>query len=343
MVHEVWEIDVRKIARYRGNLDAWVTQKEERLTVLRSQARGQQDKIKDLEDFIRRFGAKATKASQAQSRAKQLEKIRAVEIELPDEAAKVRFRFPPAAHSGREVVSCKDMGLIYGEGSTQENALSGSGSCSAMRAIRPNGRQTTLLRLIAGIGSYRGVIARTLGAVGTTPNINPRLSIWAAPWCKISHRAGYDASRAWTRGFLFSGDAVDKKCGVLSGGEKARVALAKLLLSPSNFLVLDEPTNHLDVSSRGVLREALEAYEGTLVLVSHDREFIGPLVDSVLEIVPGEDGKGSEVRHLLGSYDDYLASKEREIREATSGRRKLSQDQVRVAAPVMTPRSLTGG
>jgi ATP-binding cassette subfamily F protein 3 len=121
--------------------------------------------------------------------------------------------------------------------------------------------------------------------------------------------------RAIAGAFLFSGDAVEKRCGVLSGGEKARVALAKLLLSPSNFLLLDEPTNHLDVESRAVLLEALRDYTGTLCLISHDREFIGPLVDTVLEITPHPGG--SEVVQLVGTYEDYLA---RKLREAHEGR-----------------------
>src|SRR6185369_6708833 len=114
--------------------------------------------------------------------------------------------------------------------------------------------------------------------------------------------------------FLFSGDAVEKKIRVLSGGEKARVALAKLLLSPSNFLILDEPTNHLDIESRGVLLEALQDYEGTLCLVSHDRSFVAPLVDTVLEIIPSpQANQGSQVHHLVETYDDYLARKSKEM------------------------------
>jgi ATP-binding cassette subfamily F protein 3 len=120
--------------------------------------------------------------------------------------------------------------------------------------------------------------------------------------------------RAIAGAFLFTGDAVEKKCAVLSGGEKARVALAKLLLSPSNFLILDEPTNHLDVESRGVLLDALSDYEGTLVLVSHDRAFVSPLVDTVLEIEPSP--QGSRVTQLLGSYEDYLAKKTAALAEA---------------------------
>jgi ATP-binding cassette, subfamily F, member 3 len=130
--------------------------------------------------------------------------------------------------------------------------------------------------------------------------------------------------RAIAGAFLFSGDSVQKKCGVLSGGEKARVALAKLLLSPSNFLILDEPTNHLDADSREVLLQALQDYQGTLCLVSHDRAFVSPLVDSVLEIKPQTHsaGLGADVVQLLGTYDEYLARKEKEMAEAARESRK---------------------
>jgi ATP-binding cassette subfamily F protein 3 len=139
--------------------------------------------------------------------------------------------------------------------------------------------------------------------------------------------------------FLFSGELVEKKCGVLSGGEKARVALAKLLLSPSNFLILDEPTNHLDVESREILLEALQDYEGTLCLVSHDRSFVSPLVNSVLEIEPQTvSGNGSRVVQLIGSYDEYL---ERKIKEASlAGQKALSKSSGNGAPP--PPERTTG-
>jgi ATP-binding cassette subfamily F protein 3 len=133
--------------------------------------------------------------------------------------------------------------------------------------------------------------------------------------------------------FLFTGDQVEKKCKVLSGGEKARVALAKLLLSPSNFLILDEPTNHLDIDSKEILLEALKNYSGTLCVVSHDREFISPLVDSVLEVVPGASvSQGSQVIQLLGQYEDYLKKKQSEILEAESETVQSVKQEVTLAS-----------
>ncbi len=326
MVDEVVEIDQRRLWSYRGNLDAYRMQKEERLTVMRAQAAGQEARIAELQSFIDRFGAKATKARQAQSRAKQIEKIQEDRIELPEHRASVRFRFPPAPHSGREVVTARGTALSYGT----KPVFAGldwviqRGSRVAIVGVNGAGK-TTLLKLLAGVLSPTGgqlkhghMVQLGYYAQHQAESLDLGKSViqeleTAAPTLPISQVRGIAGA------FLFSGDAVDKKCAVLSGGEKARVALAKLLLSPSNFLLLDEPTNHLDVESRGVLLEALADFEGTLCLVSHDRDFVAPLVDSVLEILPDPEGKkGSQVVQLVGGYDDYLA---RKVREAAENRR----------------------
>ncbi len=319
VVTEVLEIDQRKIWDYRGNLDSYAVQKEERLSRLRAQYEGQQAKIAEIESFVARFGAKATKARQAQSRLKQLEKMD--RIELPDDRATVRFRFPPAPHSGKEVVTLKHASVKFGEKTVFRDLdwVIRRGSRVAIVGVNGAGK-TTLLRLLAGRlspsdgemrqghlvqpGYYAQIQAESLNLSKT---IAQELES-TAPEMPIAQ------VRAIAGAFLFTGDAVQKKCAVLSGGEKARVALAKLLLSPSNFLLLDEPTNHLDVESRGVLLDALQDYEGTLCLISHDRAFISPLVDTVLEIEPGPNG--SKVHALLGGYEDYLQRKMREIAEA---------------------------
>jgi ATP-binding cassette subfamily F protein 3 len=210
------------------------------------------------------------------------------------------------------------------------------GSRVAIVGVNGAGK-TTLLRLLAGalepsegevrlghqvqVGYYTQHQAESLDLKATVLQELER----TAPEMALSQ------VRAVAGAFLFTGDAVHKKCAVLSGGEKARVALAKLLLSPSNFLLLDEPTNHLDVESRAVLLEALQGYEGTLCLVSHDREFIGPLVDSVLEITPSPTG--SEVHSLLGGYEDYLSRKMKEIAESSS---LSSGTETKATAPART-------
>ncbi|MCM2278622.1 MAG: ABC-F family ATP-binding cassette domain-containing protein [Oligoflexia bacterium] len=326
MVHEVLEIDQKRLWTYKGNLDAYVEQKEQRLSVLRAQYAGQQARIAEIEDFVRRFGAKATKARQAQSRLKELDRME--RIELPDDRATVRFRFPPAPHSGKEVVTVRKASMRFGEKTVFRDLdwVIRRGSRVAIVGVNGAGK-TTLLRLIAGklqasagevrhghevkTGYYAQLQAESLDLRKT---ILEELET-VAPEMPVAQ------VRAIAGAFLFTGDAVEKRCAVLSGGEKARVALAKLLLSPSNFLLLDEPTNHLDVESRGVLLEALRDYQGTLCLVSHDRAFVSPLVDSVLEILPSPEG--SRVLQLVESYDDYLARKERELalsKPAVSGK-----------------------
>ena len=321
LVHEVLEIDQRRLWIYRGNLEDYSRQKEERLAVLRAQHRGQQAKVAEIEAFVNRFGAKATKARQAQSRLKQLEKMEL--IELPEDRPTVRFRFPPTPHGGREVVTVRDASVRFGEKIVFQNLnwVIQRGSRVAIVGVNGAGK-TTLLKLLSGkpaasgglikhghavqIGYYAQLQAESLDLKKTVLQELEE----TAPDLPISQVRGIAGA------FLFSGDSVEKKCGILSGGEKARVALAKLLLLPSNFLVLDEPTNHLDAESRKVLLNALSDYKGTLCLVSHDRDFMGPLVNSVLEIVPSENpSQGSRVNHLLGNYEDYLEKKLREAFE----------------------------
>ena len=341
LVHEVLEIDQKKLWIYRGNLDAYAQQKSERLAVLKAQYEGQQTKIAEIENFVARFGAKATKARQAQSRLKQLEKME--RIELPEDRASVRFRFPPAPHSGKEVVTARGAAVRFGEKTVFQNLdwVVRRGSRVAIVGVNGAGK-TTLLKLLSGqlspsdgevklghevkVGYYAQLQAESLDMKKT---ILEELEM-TAPEMPVSR------VRAIAGAFLFTGDAVEKKCGVLSGGEKARVALAKLLLSPSNFLILDEPTNHLDIESREVLLEALQDYEGTLCLVSHDRSFVSPLVDSVLEIRPqtssADSRKGSEVIQLLGGYEDYLEKKQNEMK-AESSAQQVSKKKSETASP----------
>ncbi|MFL5814596.1 MAG: ABC-F family ATP-binding cassette domain-containing protein [Bdellovibrionia bacterium] len=319
VVSEVLEIDQKKLWSYRGNLESYAEQKQERLKLLQAQYDSQQAKIADIEGFVARFGAKATKARQAQSRLKQLEKME--RIELPEDRSTIGFRFPPASHSGKEVVTVRKASVKYEDKVVFRDLdwVIRRGSRVAIVGVNGAGK-TTLLRLLSGKlapstgevkmghlvqpGYYAQIQAESLNLNKT---ILEELEM-TAPEMPVAQ------VRAIAGAFLFTGDAVEKKCAVLSGGEKARVALAKLLLSPSNFLILDEPTNHLDVESRGVLLDALLDYEGTLVLVSHDRAFVSPLVDTVLEIEPSP--QGSRVTQLLGSYEDYLAKKTAALAEA---------------------------
>jgi len=339
IVHEVLEIDQKRLWTYRGNLDSYVLQKEERLQILRSQYESQQTKIAEIESFVARFGAKATKARQAQSRLKQLDRMERIELDEGRET--VRFRFPPASHSGKEVVTMKNVSVRYGENVVFRNLnwVIQRGSRVAIVGVNGAGK-TTLLKLLSGTFSATegqvkmGHLVKTgyyaqhqAESLDFSKTVLQELEM-TAPEMPVSQVRGIAGA------FLFSGDAVEKKCSVLSGGEKARVALAKLLLSPSNFLLLDEPTNHLDPESRAVLLEALQNYTGTLCLVSHDRNFVSPLVDLVLEIVPSDSG--SEVHQLIGTYDDYL---ERKMKEMAQKATAPSETQQKSTTPEAQKRS----
>ncbi len=324
LVTEVLEIDQKRLWSYTGNLDSYTIQKAERLEIMRAQYAGQQAKIAEVEAFVSRFGAKASKARQAQSKLKTLEKMD--RIELPEARATVNFRFPPVPHCGKDIVIVKDAAMKFESKKLFRdlNWLIRKGTRTAIVGVNGAGK-TTLLKMLAQqvqptsgeiklghqvqVGYYSQMQAETLNMNNTVVQELEN----TAPDMPVAN------VRAIAGAFLFSGDAVQKRCGVLSGGEKARVALAKLLLAPANFLVLDEPTNHLDVESRGVLLEALQDYDGTLCLVSHDRDFVTPLVDSVLEIEPTPEG--SLVIHSTATYPEYLA---RKIREASN---QLAKDQ----------------
>jgi ATP-binding cassette subfamily F protein 3 len=338
LVDEVLEIDQRQLWSYRGNLDSYQVQKAERLKVLRSQYAGQQAKVAEIEAFVTRFGSKATKARQAQSKLKQLEKMDL--IELSDARETVKFRFPPVPHSGKEIVTAQNASVRFGEKTIFKDLTwqIRKGTRTAIVGVNGAGK-TTLLKLLAQelssatgevklghevkIGYYSQMQAESLNFKNTVlqelENVAPSM-----PVAQVRAIAG---------AFLFSGEAVEKRCGVLSGGEKARVALAKLLLSPANFLILDEPTNHLDIESRGVLLDALLDYSGTLCLVSHDRDFVAPLVDTLLEIEPQPGG--SKVIHSTKTYEDYLAGK---LNEAAA---QLSSSALNEKGPVTSKEERT--
>lgn len=349
LANEVLEIDVRKLWHYNGNLDAWELQKVERLKQQSARYESQQARIAEIHKFVDRFGAKATKARQAQSKLKEIDRMDLVDA--PEARESVRFRFPPAPHSGREVMTLKKAGLSYGKKTVFKGLDWVLQRGSRVAIVGRNGAgKTTLLKLIAGeLEATEGLVKPGhLVQVGfyaqhQADKLNLAKSITQeledlAPDMPIAR------IRAIAGAFLFTGDAVHKKCGILSGGEKARVALAKLLLSPSNFLLLDEPTNHLDIESKSVLLEALQGYEGTLCLVSHDRDFVSPLVTSVLEIVPHENA--SELVHWIGTYDDYLAKLEERAHEAAKAGRpgkslKAAAKQASASGKLASPSKVT--
>src|SRR5579862_7724782 len=303
---EIWN---KQIHFYSGNYDKYLLQKEERRSQLESAYRNQRERIEQLEAFINRFRYQATKAKQVQSRIKELEKIERIEIP-PDEQA-IHFSFPQPKPSGRIVAEFKDVAKSYGEKHVFSNAnfIIERGDRIALVGINGAGK-STMIKLLAGTeplssGSY------TLGhnalpdyfAQDQYKELDPDARM-LDDLSSASRSATNTQLRTLLGCFLFSDDDVFKRIGVLSGGERNRYALARMLLAPSNFLLLDEPTNHLDMRAKDVLLESLSKYSGTVVFVSHDRYFIDNLAARVFEI---EDG---HVHVYPGNYEDYLWRKQ---------------------------------
>ncbi|MBE9051665.1 ABC-F family ATP-binding cassette domain-containing protein [Nostocales cyanobacterium LEGE 11386] len=292
---------------YLGNYSAYLQQKAENQLAQLSAYERQQKEIEKQQTFVDRFRASATRSTQAKSREKQLEKVE--RIEAPIAGVKtLHFRFPPALRSGREVVNIKDLTHIY-----DDKILFLGTSLLIERGDRiaflgPNGAgKSTLLRVIMGMeppteGSVQ------LGDHNVIPGYFEQNQAEALDLKKTVMETIHDEVPDWKNEevrtllgrFLFTGDTVFKSVGALSGGEKARLALAKMLLRPANLLILDEPTNHLDIPAKEMLEESLQNYDGTAIVVSHDRYFISQVANKIVEIRDGE------FRVYLGDYHYYL-------------------------------------
>ncbi|PLZ23761.1 ABC-F family ATP-binding cassette domain-containing protein [Fischerella thermalis] len=292
---------------YLGNYSAYLQQKAEKQTAQLSAYERQQKELEKQQAFVDKFRASATRSTQAKSREKQLEKIE--RVEAPTVGVKtLQFRFPPAPRSGREVVEIKNLTHIYDEKILflGANLLIERGDRIAF--VAPNGAgKSTLLRLIMGMEQpTEGVIK--LGQHNVIPGYFEQNQAEALDLEKTVMETIHDEVPDWKNEdvrtllgrFLFSGDTVFKKVAALSGGEKARLALAKMLLRPANLLILDEPTNHLDIPAKEMLEEALQDYDGTAIIVSHDRYFISQVANKIVEIRDGE------FRVYLGDYHYYL-------------------------------------
>jgi ATP-binding cassette, subfamily F, member 3 len=306
LVTRIVELDRQQLSFYTGNYDDFVIQKEARRSQQLAAYKNQQRQIDKLQTFIDRFGAKNTKAAQAQSKRKELARIE--RIDAPEnESASIRFRFPQPSRSGARVITLEHVTHAYGETKvyTDLNLEVERGQRTVL--VGPNGAgKSTLLKLIAGVIPVQAG-RRELG-------YNVELGYFSqhrvemfdlsravlAEASDISKPVPEQTVRSQLGAFLFSGDDVFKPVSVLSGGEKSRLALAKLLLAPPNFLVMDEPTTHLDMRSIEALISALSQYEGTLVFVSHDVHFIRSIATSVLHVQPGQ------IRFYPGSYDYFV-------------------------------------
>jgi ATP-binding cassette subfamily F protein 3 len=303
---EVWN---KQIFFYTGNYDKYLAEKTQRREQLEAAYHNQRERIEQLEVFINRFRYQATKAKQVQSRIKELEKIE--RIEIPPEEKTIHFSFPQPKPSGRIVAEFKDVAKSYGpkEVFRNVNFMIERGDRIALVGVNGAGK-STLIKLLAG--------TETLGAGEYKVGHNVESDYFAQDQYKeletdarilddlekLSPRSTQTELRSLLGCFLFQADDVFKRIGVLSGGERGRYALLRLLLHPANFLLLDEPTNHLDMRAKDILLEALAAYTGTVVLVSHDRYFIDKLATRIFEIGDGR------VEVYPGNYEDYRWRKE---------------------------------
>jgi len=292
---------------YLGNYSTYLMQKAERREAQQSAFDRQQKELAKQQEFVDRFRASATRSTQAKSREKQLEKIDRIEAPESD-VRTLQFRFPPAPRSGREVVIIKDLTHSYGDNILflGANLLVERGDRIAI--LGPNGAgKSTLLRLIMGIESANEGMVK-LGEHQVIPSYFEQNQAEALDLSKTVMDTIHDAVPDWKNEevrtllgrFLFVGDTVFKPVEALSGGEKARLALAKMLLKPANLLLLDEPTNHLDIPAKEMLESALQNYDGSAIIVSHDRFFISQVANKIVEIREGE------LRVYLGNYAYYL-------------------------------------
>jgi ATP-binding cassette subfamily F protein 3 len=303
-ITEVWN---GTLTDYHCSYSSYLVQREARVVALREAKARQDEEIAKLEDFISRFRAKADKASLVQSRVKQLEKIE--RIQVPPERKRIRFRFPDPPRSGRIVMELSGVTRAYGDHTVLQSVSLILERGERLALVGHNGAgKSTLMGVLAG-GDFQGG-ERTVGhnvlmdyfAQDQGGVLGGERTVWE----EILADAPYDTVptlRNLLGAFLFSGDDINKRVGVLSGGEKNRLALAKMLLRPVNLLLLDEPTNHLDLFSKDILLEALQNYPGTVVFVSHDRYFVDALATRVVEVADGG------LTSYPGSYEEYLARK----------------------------------
>ena len=305
-IAEIWN---KRVWFYSGNYEKYFSQKQQRKEQLEAAYRNQQEKVEQLEAFINRFRYQATKAKQVQSRIKELGRME--RIEIPPEEKAIHFSFPQPSASGRIVVEAKDVAKSYGPKHVFSNAnfVIERGDRIALVGVNGAGK-STLIKLLAGMEPATGGDIK-LGhnvqvdyfAQDQYKALDPQ-SRMLDDLFEASPRSTQTELRNLLGCFLFSEDDVFKTVGVLSGGERNRYALARMLLHPSNFLLLDEPTNHLDLRAKDVLLESLQKFTGTVVFVSHDRYFIDKLATRIFEIESGH------VEVFPGNYEDYLWRKQ---------------------------------
>jgi ATP-binding cassette subfamily F protein 3 len=338
MVTSIAELGPAGLVLYATDYDGFLVERAARRALLEAQARNQAKRVAEIERFIERFRYQATKARQVQSRVKMLERLE--RVETLDTAREIRFSFPAPPRTGRRVAWLREVHKAYADHVVYAGVDIDVERGDRVALVGVNGAgKSTLLRMLAGVLPFesgeRGLgthVAVHYYAQHQVDALEPDRTV-----LEELEAAAPDAMRTRLRtllgSFLFSGDAVDKKVRVLSGGEKARLALARMLVRPAALLCLDEPTNHLDLASREVLEHALADFPGTMVFISHDRYFINRVATKIVEIADGQ------LTTYLGSYDDYLEAKVRVAESGQEGPANRCAPTVRVpdAPPPPTP------
>ncbi len=306
------EIYTGNVTIYPGNYTFYVKEKETRKELLEKRYENQQKYLKQQNRFIERFRSKNTKATAVQSRIKMLEKLEIVEIE--NEESAIDFRFPPATHSGKRVLDLKEICKNYGDNRVLIDLDLEIERGEKIGLVGKNGAgKSTLARIMRGTEEFQKG-HRKLGhqveleyySQHQADSLDPKNTVLGT----LDAVATGDVRKQLRNilgSFLFRGDDVFKSVSVLSGGEKSRLALARMLLKPSNFIILDEPTNHLDMNSKQVLMKALARYEGTILIISHDREFLDGIVSKIIEV------KDHNIKTYLGNCSYYLQKREEEL------------------------------
>ena len=312
MVGQIAELDRGRLTIYKGDYSHYLKEKRRQEAALEKKRELQKAEIKRIQAYIDRFRAKASKASEVQSRIKQLEKFEL----LPDhqQAKQVHFRFPEGRRSGREVLAVRDLAKAYAGREVFSGVSFTVQRGEKIALLGANGAgKTTLSRILAGVEPPgRGLVEwgyqvqAAYFSQDSQQNVDYGLTVWQEAR-EVDGRSSDLEVRSLLGAFLFSGDDIHKPVAVLSGGEKSRLALVKILLRDSNCLILDEPTNHLDLKTKEIFQNALLHYTGTIILVSHDRHFLDDLVSRVLEL---RDGR---LREYMGNYSYFIAKREAEL------------------------------